>query len=185
MFPLHKGGECRDLNNYRSISKLSCQAKTLESFLNRQFHLFLSRNCILNHFQSCFRPDHSTVSATSLVLNYIICALDNGQQCIALFIELSIAFDTVDHSLFIDRLAYIGLDQNACQWFTSYHANRTQCISQSSILGPLLFTLYINNIVPFDNGCKVHFYANDTVLYSFALTLEGVLSILQTAFESI
>ena len=75
--------------------------------------------------------------------------------------------------------------------FTSYLTDLatftkvTKGVPQGSILGPLLFTLHIDNIVPSENGCKVHFYGDDTVLYSSASTLEGALLILQTAFESI
>ncbi len=130
----------------------------------------------------------STISAATLVLIDIICALDEGQHCAALFIDL-------------ERLASLGLDQNACNWFTSYLFPRTQCvvadctqstflnvtkgIPQGSVLGPLLFTLYVKNIVSFDNGFKAHFYADDTVLNSSASTLRGALANLQSAFVSI
>lgn len=99
VFPLHKGGTKSELNHFRPISKLSCFQKILESLVNGQLKLFLSTHSIIIPFQSCFRPKLSVISATSLVINNIVSALDNKKHCAVLFIDLTKAFETVGHSL--------------------------------------------------------------------------------------
>lgn len=97
VLPLHTGGDPCDLNNYCPIYKLSCLAKILESLMNSQLRSFLSLMCILN--QLGFRPGHSTISTAYLVIHYVVNCMDKRQHYAALFIDLSKAFDTVDHSL--------------------------------------------------------------------------------------
>ena len=197
--PLHKGGDKNDLNNYRPISKLSCLAKTLESLLSDQLKEFLSLHSLLSPNQSGFRANHSTVSAASLVLNDIVSAVDRHMQCAALFVDLSKAFDTVDHSLLLCRLNNIGCDSTSLKWFQNYLSDRWQCVKaekarsaflpiskgvpQGSILGPILFTIYINEIVKEVKDCSVHLYADDTVLYCSADTMTLAVNNLQIAFN--
>ena len=179
--PLHQGGDKKDINNYGPISKLSCLAKILESLVNNQLKSFLSSNSVLNPHQSGFRAKHSTVTATTLVINNITTAVDKGKYCAALFVDLSKAFDTVDHALLLQRLHDIGFDCNSCKWFQDYLSHRQQCVllgnerstflpllkgvPQGSILGPVLFSIYINNITSSITNCNAHLYADDTVLY--------------------
>ena len=162
VLPLHKGGDSSNLDNYRPISRLPCLAKILESLINKQLQSFLSENNLLSINQSGFRPKHSTTTATMLVVNDIANALDEGKHCAALFIDLSKAFDTVDHDILLSNLSFIGLGPDACRWFSNYLMDRTQAVMvdgvkseplallkgvpQGSIIGPLLFSLYINNI---------------------------------------
>ena len=197
--PLHKGGDSSNPHNYRPISKLPCLAKLFESLVNQQLWTFLNSNSILNNFQSGFRSGHSTVSAATLVLNDIACALDDSRYSAAIFIDLTKAFDTVDHSILLEILGHLGFDESACKWCTSYLSDRTQCVMadsarssfaevtkgvpQGSILGPLLFTLFINDIAPNQDNCKVHFYADDTVLYASAHSIDQVRASLQKAFD--
>ena len=119
VLPLHKKGSSDDLNNHRPISKLPRLVKVLERRVNNQLRSFLSGHAILNVFQSGFRPGHSTVSAAARVLNYIASALDNKQDCAALFINLK-AFNTVDHSIHIKRLHGIGFDVKSLNWCENY-----------------------------------------------------------------
>ena len=149
-------------DDYRPISKLSVLSKVLESLVSRQLKAYLQENKILNGMQSRFRSGHSTVSASLKVLNGIHCALDNKLHCESAFIDLSEAFDTVDHVVLEQRLKYCGITGHALDWFINYLSNRTQCVMadgcksesievcsgvpQGSILGPLLFILYINNM---------------------------------------
>ena len=126
VLPLHKNGSSDDLKNYRPISKLPCRAKVLEQLVNNQSRLFLSDHAILNVFQSGFRPGHSTVSAAPRVLHDIASAFDNKQDCAALFIDLTKAFDTVDHSRRIKRLNAIGFVVKSLNWFENDLTGRCQ-----------------------------------------------------------
>ena len=163
IIPLHKGGDKDNLDNYRPISTLPCLAKVLETLVNSQLKCFLSSHSILSPHQSGFRPNHSTITAITLVTNDIVSALDMRKHCAVLFVDLSKAFDTVDHQLLLKRLSDIGLDTDACAWFHGYLSARRQCVKsphgnseflsitkgvpQGLVLGSVLFTLYINELV--------------------------------------
>uniref|UniRef100_A0A8C1QAV6 Reverse transcriptase domain-containing protein n=1 Tax=Cyprinus carpio TaxID=7962 RepID=A0A8C1QAV6_CYPCA len=195
---LHKGGDPANINNYRPISKLSVLTKLMESVISMQLKDYLINNNILNEFQSGFRKQHSTITAVSKVVNDLVKILDNKQGCAALFIDLSKAFDTVDHKILLQRLTLIGLSEHAVGWFNSYLTGRTQRLQvdglasaslnilkgvpQGSILGPLLFSIYINNLCNNTNNTNYHFYADDTVLYCSGSTLGQAITNLQSAF---
>ena len=197
--PLHKGGDVNDRNNYRPISKLSCLGKTLESLVNNQLKIFLTNYSILTPLQSGFRAKHSTISATTLIVNDIVSAMDDRKHCAALFIDLSKAFDTVDYALLLNILHRTGFARDTCCWFQSYLTGRSQCVKaggaqsgflpiskgvpQGSILGPVLFTLYINNIALSLNNCHAHFYADDTIIYCSADSAQLATENLQLSFN--
>ncbi len=197
--PLFKGGNPNILDNCRPISKLCCLAKVLESLVNSQLRTFLESNSILQPQQSGFRPGHSTTIATTLVVNNIISGLDAHQHCAALFIDLSKAFDTVDHNILLNELSSSGLDSLSVSWFSNYLSGRSQVViadgvrskslllhkgvPQGSILGPLLFSLYINIIMLPSLASNVHYYADDTILHSIAPTLNSAVMNLLAAFN--
>ena len=104
MVPMHKGGDSNNVNNYRPISKLPCLSKILKSLVNNQLKSFLSEHSVLNPHPSGFRANHSTTSAVTLVLN-------SRKHCVPIFIDLAKTFDTVDHSLLIERLLITGFDR--------------------------------------------------------------------------
>uniref|UniRef100_A0AAX7U0Q4 Reverse transcriptase domain-containing protein n=1 Tax=Astatotilapia calliptera TaxID=8154 RepID=A0AAX7U0Q4_ASTCA len=119
--------------------------------------------------------------------------------CASLFIDLSKAFDTVDHAILKHRLLSLGLSRHVVSWFTNYLSDRTQCIKcenlcsellnihtgvpQGSILGPLLFIMYINDLGQNVSNASMHFYADDTVIYSFGSNFEKAIESLQKAFD--
>lgn len=201
VLPLLKGGEPSLLNNYRPISKLSVLAKVLETLVCNQMKEFLCDNNILSTFQSGFRKQHGTITAAMKVVNDLIDAMDRKQHCVSLFIDLSKAFDTVDHDIMLKRLVNIGLSNQAVSWFKDYLSDRTQCVQfdgkssavltvqkgvpQGSVLGPLLFTIYINNVGKNVPKASFHFYADDTVIYCCAATLKKAFDELQTAFTMV
>lgn len=201
VLPLLKGGEPSLLNNYRPISNLSVLAKVLESLVCNQMKMFLSDNDILSTFQSGFRKQHGTTTAAMKVVNDLIVAMDRKQHCASLFIDLSKAFDTVDHDIMLKRLVNIGFSSQAVAWFKDYLSGRTQCVQfngkrsdvltvqkgvpQGSVLGPLLFTIYINNVGRNVPNAFFHFYADDTIIYCCAATLQKALDELQTAFTMV
>ncbi len=119
--PLLKGS---NPNNYRPISKLSALAKVLEGLISDQLKDYLETKNILNDLQSGFRKKHSTVTATMKVLNDFISVIDSKEYCVALFLDLSKAFDTVDHYVLAQRLVDIGMSPSSLKMLDSvYHAS--------------------------------------------------------------
>ena len=142
VLPLHKNGSSDDLNNYWPISKLLWLAKVLERLVNNQIRSFLSDLAILNVFQSGFRPGHGTVSAAARILNDIASALDNKQDCAALFIDLTQAFYTVNHSILIKCLNDIGFDVKSLNWFENYQTGRCKAVVADGYHTFAIYTFY-------------------------------------------
>ncbi len=152
--PLLKGGVPTLLDNYRPISKLCILSKLLESFISKQLTQYLHSHKLLIN-QSGFRKKHSTITAVLKVLNDLVRSLDGKHHCACLFIDLTKAFDTVNHNILLDRLRSVGLSDNVVLWFNTYLKGRTQCVQvegiksdllgvgtgvpQGSVLGPLLY----------------------------------------------
>ena len=138
------------------------------------------------------------MTAACKVVNDSICSLDKKESCIALFIDLSKAFDTVDHTLLLHRLKSVGFGTNVWKWFQNYLTDRTQAIvvdghqsgflevtkgvPQGSILGPILWTLYINDLGSLVKNSLIHYYAADTVIYSSARSIDIACSNLASDF---
>ena len=178
---LFKAGDRTDCNNYRSITVLPTISKILKRAVHIQLYGYLSESKLLTQNQFGFRPKLSTVTALAHFTDNILQSLDSGCMTGAVFIDLSKAFDTVDHEILVRKLKSIGVSTQVEKWFVSYLNNRHQvtsienCLSpshevrvgvpQGSILGPLLFLIYINDLPHCLEYCKVVMYADDTVLY--------------------
>ena len=121
------------LNNYRPISKLCVLVKILESLVADQVKEFLISNKILAEYQSGFRKNHSTTTAALKVVSDFIHFLDFKEHCAALFIDLSKAFDTVDHVILKNRLKGIGLSEHSVSWFGNYLSDRSQCVKADGL----------------------------------------------------
>uniref|UniRef100_A0A8K9XEK3 Reverse transcriptase domain-containing protein n=1 Tax=Oncorhynchus mykiss TaxID=8022 RepID=A0A8K9XEK3_ONCMY len=151
--------------------------------------------------QSGYRAGHGCTSATLKVLNDIITAIDKRQYCAAVFINLAKAFDSVNHHILIGRLNSLGLSNDCLSWFTNYFSDRVQFVKsegllsgplavfmgvpQASILGPTLFSVYINDVALAAGDSLIHLYADDTILYTSGHSLDNVLTNLQMSFNAI
>ncbi len=172
------------LKNFRPVSNLTFVSKLIEKVVANQLTDHLKSNNMLETFQSAYKPCHSTETALLRVSNDILRAIDD-KQCVAVaLLDLSAAFDTIDHFILLDILSNdLGVDGIALQWFRSYLSNRTQCVSiegtvsepvdlpygvpQGSVLGPLLFCAYmtkLGQIIQIHN-LSYHIYADDTQIY--------------------
>ena len=156
--PLYKKN---DPSTYRPISLLPVISKIFEKMIHRQLIHFTNYN-ILSDYQFSFRPKYSTEHAALQFHDYIIHQLDEGKTPFCKFIDLSKAFDTIDHSISIEKLRYYGIQNTAGEFLISYLSNRKQCVlfnhelsdlsnvctgvPHGSILGPLLFLIYINDL---------------------------------------
>lgn len=197
--PLFKGGDPSDLNNYRPISIICTIAKIFEKLVFNQLSEYINHGNILSPFQSGFRPNFSTTTALLKFTNDVFSSFDGGQLTGAIFIDLSKAFDMVDHYLLLDKLYSIGLNQNALLWFNAYLHNRRQCVvfqgfqsdylivekgvPQGSTLGPLLFSIFINDLPSICSNCLAHLYADDTVIYTSNSDIIQIQNSLQSDFN--
>ena len=182
--PLYKKGDKTSLNNYRPISLLPTISKIFERVLFTQIYNYFNTNQLLSEQQYGFRSKHSTELATIKLVDYIIKELDDRKKIktpVAIFLDLSKAFDTLDFNILLSKLQYYGICDTPLSLMKSYLTNRYQYVQyknwdsellelktgipQGSILGPLIFSIYINDLVYSSNKLSFLLYADDTTLY--------------------
>jgi len=189
-----------DARSYRPISNLSVGSKLLERLVARQLLAHLNASGLLPRLQSAYRANHSTETAVLKVLSDILLAIDAGDLSALVLLDLSAAFDTVDHDILLRRLqTSYGINGVVLQWFRTYLIGRRQYVRigsssstpavivcgvpQGSVLGPILFLLYTADLLSLieDHGLRPHLYADDTQIYGFcspsaSLQLQNVIS---------
>ena len=203
IIPIPKSESSNDINNYRPISLLSIVSKVFERAVHSQLLSFLKKENLLSERQSGFRPKHSTSTCLTEICDFLYEHLDKGRLIGAVFLDLRKAFDIIPHDLLIKKLSSYGLDGIALKWFESYLKGRQQCVSfkgatsdflpvysgvpQGSILGPLLFCIYINEIsdLPLHPQTKISLYADDTAIFSSGFGVHSVQKQLQADIKVI
>ena len=181
VIPIYKGKDKRLLTNSRQISLLPVFSKILEKIVHRRLYDFLIKNKLLYISQYGFRNGYSTIHAITELVGNIIKGFDTKQFTLALFIDLSKAFDTLDQNKLLNKLSTYGVRGIALDWFKSYLTNRKLYVKyndvqsqlynieygipQGSVLGPLLFLLYTNDMHMCLKSSKTLLFADDTTLY--------------------
>ena len=197
---IHKKDDKCIPSHYRPISLLSCISKVMEKCVFIAVYQHLKDNHLITPYQSGFQPGDNTVNQLIDIYDTICQSLDDGKEVRAVFCDIQKAFDRVWHKGLLEKLKGYGIQGDLHKWFQDYLTNRRQCVvldgckstmkpmnagvPQGSILGPMLFILYINDIIT-DIVCHIRLFADDTTLYLIVENPEESARIINSDLEKI
>ena len=180
--PLPKVNNPKYAADMRPISLIPLPGKLFEHLISSRLKVYLDNNNILTPVQHGFRKAHSTITSVTTLLHKIYVNTNSRKDSYLVYLDLKKAFDTVSHKILINKLGNLGLDQKTVQWFVSYLENRQQYVKfnneissvesilygvpQGSVLGPTLFSIYINDLAELLGTDNLLLYADDTVIYN-------------------
>ena len=201
VLPIYKNEDEQMIQNYRPISVLPFFSKIFEKIISIYITDFIEENGLFYSNQFGFRKSHGTNHAIIYLVEKVSKALDTGQFVIGVFLDLRKAFDTVNHDILIKKLESYGIRGNILNWLKSYLSNRTQYVHyngydsdkktvthgvpQSSILGPLLFILYINDFSRSSDLLFSILFADDTSVFIEGTNYDKVIDIVNKELELI
>ncbi len=190
--PLFKNGDPLSMDNYRPISLLSSFSKILEKIVANRLCKYLETNNLLSDSQFGFRSGHSTIHPMTHFANHVSKALNEKEHTIAIFCDLRKAFDSCNHQILLSKLSRLGIRGEPLAWFANYLSERSQfvCVNgvdsslltilmgvpQGSILGPILFLLYINDL-PLCTKLLALLFADDTTLLASGPNLPDLIQL--------
>jgi retron-type reverse transcriptase len=190
--PIYKGDAKDNVGNYRPISVLSAISKVFERIVFDQLYTYFNENNLLHKNQSGFRKCHSTMTALIDATIEWLTNMDQGKLNAVVYIDLAKAFDTISHDILLEKLHIYGVDANSLSWFQSYLQDRKQkcyvndvlsgertinCgVPQGSILGPLLFLIYINDLPQCLKHSTARMYADDTNITTTGTSIREIVT---------
>ena len=179
--PIFKKGARTDPKSYRPISLLPLVPKIIEKSIHFQIEDFFNKKKLIYMYQSGFRTNHSTDLCLAQLIDFVATGLDKQMYTGTLLVDLQKAFDTLDHGVLLETMKYFGFRASVIKWFESYLSNRKFLVCtdnlffeagtlkygapQGSILGPLLFLLYVNDLSQSLSDTGSYLYANDTCIF--------------------
>ena len=201
VIPIYKKDDPHKFSNYRPISVLPYFSKILERLVYNRLYNYLSRYSLLHNNQFGFRANHSTDMAITHLTQTVYDSLDKKIPTIGVFIDLSKAFDTINHDILLRKLSTYGIRGLTLTWFENYLNNRQQVVNfnsrlsshlpitcgvpQGSILGPLLFLLYINDLSHVSSKLSFLLFADDTNIFFSHPDINSLVATMNTELDKV
>ena len=201
VIPIYKSKNKQEFCNYRPISLLPSFSKIIEKVIHKRLYNFLNTNGIFYENQYGFRPNHSTINALTKFTSNILNSFEDHASTLSVFLDLSKAFDTIDYTILLSKLHHYGVRGKALEWFRSYLHGRKQFVEynnhnsmsldmtcgvpQGSVLGPLLFIIYTNDLPNCLNSSRCILFADDTTIYISSKDINNLFITMNSDLECI